>query len=147
MRFVAVVLVALAVTPVASAALPNACTLISNTQVAPLIGGKVGTRIERGTSLYHTCTWTSVARGHYGVHSVLTVSVGAETKAQFVHGAEQIPGAHPVAGLGQVAFMQKGGRGSISAWDKGYAVQIFGSLVQVYPSRAKGVAKLAVAHL
>ena len=58
MRWLLVVGAALAFVPHASAGLPSACGLLTNAEVAKLLGSKVVGRDALGNRLYTSCKWT-----------------------------------------------------------------------------------------
>jgi hypothetical protein len=71
------------------------------------------------------CTWEGPALGSFtSARPQLTLSVVAETKKQFVRGANSDQGSIPVKGVGDVAYTSAGPAQFLNTWRKGYALMI-----------------------
>jgi len=149
-RFIALALAALAVAPAASAGLPNPCTLLTNAQVAKVLGSKVVEATPTGNGRYGMCTWkgANMARPDaMPAQRSLIVQVSTTTEAAFKKVAEQTPGAVRIAGIGETAYSTHGALKSVNAFRHGYALMVVAGLTVDPLATAKAAAKLAVAKL
>ncbi len=117
MRSVLALAVSLALIPAASAAVPNACTLLTPAQVETALGGK--TKHRRGFSSRGAavCIWTSPA------NVMLVLQVLQMTRADFKKGLSDEPGAQALHGIGDVAYALSGGR-VVTVWYHGIALTV-----------------------
>lgn len=131
MRWLLAVGAAAALAPAASAGLPNPCTLLTNAEVAKVLGSKVVARAASGNRLYTSCTWTGANLGGYApTHRSLAIQVSQSTKAQFEKTARTLPGAIRVTGVGEAAFTQRAGGGSfLNVYARGYGLEVIASLI------------------
>jgi hypothetical protein len=129
----------LALVPAASAAVPNACTLVPTAQVQSAPDGKIKGRsgyTNRGGSV---CIWTS------STNVRLNLQLLAMPKAEFKKGMSDEPEAQAFQGIGELAYVLGGGR-VVTAWHRGIALTVAYSTLP--PSQAaKRFAKAAVARL
>jgi hypothetical protein len=148
-RWLLVVGAALAFAPHASAGLPSPCGLLTNADVAKLLGSKVVARDALGNRLYASCKWTGANLGGYApTQRSLLVQVSRSTRVQFEKNARNMPGAIRVAGVGEAAFAQRQGGGSfLSVYSHGYGVEVIASLVTSPLDVEKGAAKAALRRL
>jgi acetaldehyde dehydrogenase (acetylating) len=130
-RWLLAVGAAAALTPAASAGLPNPCRLLTNAEAAKLLVSKVAARDASGNRLYTSCTWTGANLGRYApTHRSLAIQVSRSTKAQFEKAAGKLPGAIRVTGVGEAAFTQRAGGGSfLNVYARGYGLELIASLV------------------
>jgi hypothetical protein len=148
-RWLLAVGAAAALAPAASAGLPNPCALLTNSEVAKVLGSKVEARELRGEG--HTCTWTGVnlsKPGFYETHRSLHVDVWSGTRTEFLKAARQDPSAVRVKGFGDAAY--RAGNGNVTfleIWQRGRGLQIVASLVTDPLSAEKQAAKLALNRL
>lgn len=148
MRIIAVVVLALAFVPVATAGLPNPCTLSTNAEVARALGSKIVSREPTGNGRYRSCTWTGADLGGYApTHRALMVQIVSVTKAQFEKGARETTHAVRISGMGQEAYASTGPLSILNVWQKGYALSFIASLVSDPLTTEKGVAKLLLTRL
>src|SRR5207302_9343092 len=115
---------ALAFAPHTSSGLPSPCGLLTNAEVAKLIGSKVVARDALGNRLYASCKWTGASLGGYGpTQRSLLIQVSRSTKAQLEKTARNMAGAIRVTGVGEVAFTQRAGGGSfLNVYSHGYGI-------------------------
>jgi hypothetical protein len=125
--------------------LPKPCSLLSNAQVATIVGGSVATRTSSSSYGDLNCTWSSPRQGYMQFRQTFSVDIARATKTQFKRMARRsIPPLEPISGVGAPAY----GSGSFfNVWKDGIVVQFDGTLVNVYPQRAIALARAIVAHL
>jgi hypothetical protein len=109
----ALALLALAVAPAASAATPSPCVLVSKSDAAKVLGGKVGAGKAQTLGLYKSCTYKSGRK-------TLTVQTRAiPSKSAFAKSAKANPGpVFPVPGVGDSAY-SAGAGAAFLVWKKG----------------------------
>jgi hypothetical protein len=147
-RYLLPFVLALAFLPSASAAVPNPCALLTNTEVANLLGSKVVGRERQGNRLYQSCTWTGAnlsASSFYPTRRSLMLSLSRSTRAAFEKTARTTEGTKKVSGVGDAAFTLQ--PGFLEVWQKGYAFQLSASLVTSPLSVEKSAAKKALSRL
>jgi hypothetical protein len=110
-RGLAVVGMALALAPSASAALPNPCTLLTNAEVAKALGSRVQNRTTQlppamqSTTRFRICTWTGAPLSSYrSSGDTLRLIILPSTRSQFLKAAKQSDGAVRVQNLGDTAY-------------------------------------------
>lgn len=142
------ILIALALAPGAAAAVPNPCSLLTNAEVAKMIGSKIANRTSGGNGRFRVCTWAGPPLGTFtSVHAQLFVQVTPETKAQFTKSANAMQGAVRVRGVGDMAYADTGAAKFLRAWQKGYALLIQVSRTADDMQAEKVAAKAVFAHL
>lgn len=147
-RRLALVPLALLLTPAASAALPNPCVLLTNAEVAKVIGNKAETRTPSGNGRFRMCSWTGPPLGSFSEsHAQLLVQVTRETKAQFEKVANATQGAVRVRGAGDSAYATTGAAKYLEVWQKGYALMIMATFVTDTLQAEKVAAKAVFGHL
>jgi hypothetical protein len=149
-RWIAVVGAALALAPAAStAALPKPCALLTNAQVAKLLGSKIDDRVASGNGRYLACKWMGASLGSYAaVQRSLMLQVSRTTKAQFTQAARRAQGAARVRGVGEAAYVENGGGNAfLTVYARGYVLQLSDAFVTSSLGVEKAAAKLAVARL
>jgi hypothetical protein len=133
------VAVSLMLAPAASAAVPNACTLLTTAQVEKALGGKSTSRRGFSTRGATTCIWTSSAS------VMMNLQLLQMSKADFREGLADEPGKVALRGIGELAYVLGGGR-TVTVWHRGVAITVaFNSQERLQD--AKGVARAAVARL
>jgi hypothetical protein len=151
MRALVLVVLTLAVTPLASAGLPSPCALLTNAEVAKILGTKIVARNVSGNRLYRSCKWTGQnlsRRGFYPTQRSLMVEVSSTTKTRFEKNARTTKGAIRVASVGEAAFaMPQGGGGFLYVYAHGYGIDLSASLVTSPFDVEKNAARIAVARL
>jgi hypothetical protein len=136
--------------PTASAGLPNPCTLLTNAEVANVLGSPIETREVSGNGKYHTCKWTgkNLARPDaLPSQRSLMVQLTASTKARFLKGAKETPGSIRVNGIGEAAYTTTGVLRYLDVQQHGYALWIIAGDVSDPLAAEKAAAKTAVTHL
>jgi hypothetical protein len=144
------VLLALALVPSASAGLPNACTLLTNAEVAKVFGAKIQNRTRDGNRLFGGCTWNGVPPSSFtSYHATLRTDIAHLTRAQFDKAAKRAKNAVPVHGVGDAAFSEYVDSGStyLSVWAHGIWISIDLSTGSVWLAAAKTLARAALARL
>lgn len=122
-----------------SKALPTPCSLLTDAQVAPTIGGTVARRSAAPTWQGHICTWLSPPMGFMQNRSQLTLAIYRETKPEFIGAASANAkarprfGAVPVVDLGESAFRTPNWSG-VRAWRNGVVVAVTGDYLAAYPA-------------
>jgi hypothetical protein len=144
------VALSLSFAPVATAALPSPCALLTNTQVATELGGRnAETRSMDGNGL---CTWAGPAMGYFTAgHPHFFLQVRRESEASFYARFDKLtsqrpPEAVPVLGVGQAAFSTHNGL-MLAVWQRGITVQISGSFLSASPQTDIRVAQAALKRL
>jgi len=110
-------LVVLASVPVASAASPNPCKVVTPADATKVLGVKVGAGKAQTLGLYESCFYSAGTKS-------LTVQTRQIDKADFVKSAKANPGpVAPLAGVGAgaSAYTAAGGL-SVLAWKNGNEV-------------------------
>jgi hypothetical protein len=148
-RWLLLVGAALAFAPHASAGLPSPCGLLTNAEVAKLLGSKVVARDALGNRLYTSCKWTGASLGGYApTQRSLLIQVSRSTKAQLEKTARNMPGAIRVTGVGEAAFTQRAGGGNfLNVYSHGYGIEVIASLVTSPLAVEKSAAKTALRRL
>jgi len=138
-----------ALAPRASAGLPNPCGLLTNVEVAKLLGSKVVARDALGDRLYTSCKWTGASLGGYApTQRSLLIQVSGSTKAHLEKAATNMPGAIRVTGVGEAAFAQRQVGGSfLNVYSGGYGLEVIASLVTSPLDVEKSAAKTALTRL
>jgi hypothetical protein len=148
MRALLAVVLALALSPVASAGLPNACALLTNAEVAKAFGAKVANRTSATNGLYRGCTWDGAPPSSFtSYHASLHLDITRITRAQFEKLARKTPNAVPVHGLGEAAFSQYAAGEFLAVWHKGVVLNFALSGGSSPLATAKTLARSAVARL
>ena len=130
------------------AAVPNACAMLTNAEVAKAFGSKIETRTAQGNGRYQMCTWLGPALGSFtSARAQLIVQVMRRTRAQFDTAAKQAQDAARINGVGQAAYATTGVLKSLNVWQHGYALFIVVGFVSNPLQTEIGVARAAVAHL
>jgi hypothetical protein len=140
---------ALALTPATpAAALPKPCALLTNAQVAKLLGSKVVDRVASRAGHGLACKWNGASLGGaFAVQRSLMLQVARATKAQFEQTARMTQGAVRVRGVGEVAFVENGGTAFLSVYARGYMLQLSDAFVTSSLGVEKAAAKLALTRL
>jgi hypothetical protein len=151
MRVLVPVVLALAFAPVASGGLPNPCALVTNAEVAQVLGTKIVERDTSGNRLYRSCKWTGQnlsSSGFYPTQRSLMVEVSRDTKARFEESARTNKGAIRVTGVGEAAFaIAPGGGGLLYVYAHGYTLGLTASLVTSPLNVEKNAGRIAVKRL
>jgi hypothetical protein len=127
--------------------LPNPCSLLTNAQVAVILGGRVASRSNDGKG---TCDWEGPVVGAFTTAGQnFFVQVKRESAGSF--NARFVPlleGARAVrvSGLQGPAFWQYYGQ-VLAVWDHGVTLEISGSTLSVYPQLVKRLARAAFKRL
>lgn len=152
MRWLVVIGAALMLAPSATAALPNPCTLLTNADVAKVLGSKVESKQTRnfGGST-DSCQWTGVnlaGPNSYAIHRTLTVTIDAVSRSQFRKFANDAQGSARIKGVGQIAYVQGNGNlTQLEIWQSGRTIGVIANLVANPLAAEKAAAKLVVARL
>jgi hypothetical protein len=151
-RFLVLAGLVLALTPAASAGLPNPCALLTNAEVAKALGSKVESRdvVAYPGSRGKTCEWKGAnlaTPNSYPVHRSVMITVSTATKAQFEKGARQTTGAVPVRGIGGAAYATTGVVKFFYAWQHGFTISVIAGNAIDPIQTEKGVAKIAVTRV
>lgn len=127
-------------------AIPDPCSLVTNAEVATVLGNPVQYRtvqaFGRGRLGLRTCRWTAVPySSHTYNNNTLMLSVARMTRAQFAANAlaERTRGAIPVRGVGAEAFRTSGPAYFLSFYARGHAFMFDGGS----PDKLGGETKLA----
>jgi hypothetical protein len=139
------VLLALTLIPAASAGLPNACTLLTNAEVAKVFGAKIA---DRTKDAYGGCTWNGVTPNSFtSYHDTLSIQIVRVTRAQFDKWAKRAKNAVRVRGLGDAAFSQYTPGEFLSVWQNGIylSVELGGGTSPI--TQSKALAREALARL
>jgi hypothetical protein len=149
MRALVTVVLGLAFTPAASAGLPNPCALLTNAEVAKVLGSKVVARDTLGNRLYRSCKWTGAdLGGYYPSKRKLLLQVTKATKAQFEQAARTTHAATRVNGVGEAAFaMPQSGGGFLNVYAHGFGLELNAALVTSPLDAEMSAAKLALTRL
>jgi hypothetical protein len=151
MRVLVPVVLALAFAPVASGGLPNPCALVTNAEVAQVLGTKIVERDTSGNRLYRSCKWTGQnlsSSGFYPTQRSLMVEVSLTTKTRFEESARTTKGAIRVTGVGEAAFaMPQGGGGFLYVYAHDYGLNLSASLVTSPLNVEKNAGRIAVKRL
>ena len=123
MRWLPVVAAAAALaanTNTAAAAQPNPCTLLTEPDVAGLLGANVASHTRWHAGVRATgCRW--IARNR----ASLTLIVAQRTRAQYERSAHDTPRSIRVGGLGDPAFAVPPAEGAfLVVWRDGYALEL-----------------------
>jgi hypothetical protein len=146
----------LVLAPVASAAKPpNPCSLLTNAEVAKATGSKVVSVTNTRTSdnYYRVCAWKGQNLAKSGsvsmpVQRVVSVFLRKTTHAQFLSLAESEPGATPIHGVCDVAFVTRQGEGGFfNCYARGYSILMTISFVTNDIPVEKTLARDAAARL
>jgi hypothetical protein len=132
-------IVILALAPAASAAVPNACTLLTPAQAETAVGGKIKQRRGFSSRGGAVCIWTSSA------NVMLNVQVLQMSKADFKKGLANEQGAQALRGVGELAYALGGGK-TVTAWHRGVTLTVAYNTVPAGQT-AKRVASAVVARL
>jgi hypothetical protein len=147
MRWLLALSVMLTVVPVASARVPNACTLLTRSQAEAALRTKLQWSQRQGDKVSSICIFHGEPYNAAGYAApTLTLIVGTSTPAKFRHAFNASSTAVRVRGLGDMAYATSGVIGSLQVLDKGYG------LVVMIPQGntlkwAKTVAADALGHL
>jgi hypothetical protein len=146
-RGLAVVVLVLAVAPSASAAVPNPCTLLTNTEVATAFGSKIQSRAGESDRFGRSCTWDGVPLGSFtSAHATLRVDIARINKAQFLRNAKKAKNAVPVDGVGDLAYSQYMAGQSLTVWRHGIWLNLDLTGVPSPLASAKALARSAIAR-
>ena len=138
-------LVGLGGTASATTALPNPCSLLTNTQVAPTVGGKVVLRAATGNRFNRTCTWTGPPMGYMQTSESLILQLGRVSKAAFIAGqSRSSPPPTEIHIVGAPAFLSNVG---LSVWKNGLDLEMYNTYMTVYPATAVALAKDALSRI
>jgi hypothetical protein len=142
-RWLLVVAAAAALVPIASAALPNPCTLLTNVEVSGLLRGKIASRTDRPAGVRaRMCRWV----GRNGL--ALTVILAQRTKAQYEQSARGTPRSIRVNGIGDAAFtVPKALGGFLVVWRGGYALELSATLGKSQLAVEESAARSALRRL
>ena len=129
--------------PMASAArLPNPCSLLSNAQVAPTVGGTVQSRSFDRRYGQPTCTWTGPPTGYMQTGTTLTVQIFRLTKLEFnVKNLRSTPTPTLILGVAAPAYASPSG---VDVWRAGIGIEMDGPWFTVYPRQAARLALTAL---
>lgn len=139
MRWLLALAVTLTLVPAASAAVPNACTLLTLAQVVSALGGKSSSQRGFATRGAATCIWTAPG------NVMLNLQLLQMTKADFKQGLADEQGAQRLRGIGELAYVLGGGR-ALTVWHRGITITVAYN-TQTRLQAAKRVATAAVARL
>ena len=139
MRCLLALAASLALVPAATAAVPNACTLLTPAQVATALGGKSTSQRGFATRGAATCIWTAPG------NVMLNLQLLQMTKADFKQGLADEQGKQRLGGIGELAYVLGGGR-AVTAWHRGSTITVAYN-TQTRLQAAKRVAAAAVARL
>jgi hypothetical protein len=125
MRRLLVPLLALTLVPAAPAALPNACTLLTNNQAASALGTGISYRFPGGDRRYRTCTWRGVplADSSYAQPQVV-LQVRELPRKAFDRQRARTTEAVGVRGVGASAYWVPT-IATLFAWEDGVALTVF----------------------
>jgi hypothetical protein len=143
-------ILAVLVASLASAAtagpLPNACSLVADSQVTAALGGEVRHRAPHATNGARMCVWQ---RRTFDVdrNPQLTLTVLPLTRDKFTSKWNRpIPDVRPVPGVGEMAYAINGGLWLV-AWARGIEVVVNTTDLTTPLETAKRVAKVALTRL
>ena len=124
MRRILPLLLALALAPAASARVPSPCALLTNAEVAKVLGAQVASRISGKLGLEPTCTWDSAPLSSFtSARAEVNVNLAPISKARFEKEAKQTHGV-PVHGVGEAALWLDGPAQVLWFWHHGYALNL-----------------------
>ena len=147
MRWLCLILLALAFVPAASAAVPNPCALLTNAEVTKAFGGSIESRSAQGNRLYRVCTWVGHSLGAYSsARSSVVVQTNRMSNKAFVKQANQVPGAVPLHGIGQTAYLANNGE-RLGVWQQGIVVTLSLAYVSSPSQSVKSLARIALKRL
>jgi hypothetical protein len=140
----------LVIVPMAAARPPQACTLLTNAEVAKVFGEKVELRTVTGVG---GCKWSGLPLGTFtSAHPQLILFVGQVTKARFEKLGQRQPGEAPgplplpVHGVGQLAFASDNDD-SLEVWSHGTELSFLNSGIVAPIASMKILAAAAIARL
>jgi hypothetical protein len=147
MRRLLVPLLALTLAPAAPAALPNACTLLTNAEASRALGTGIAYNASGGDRRYRTCTWHGVpsAASTYAQPQVV-LDVRQMPRNVFARQQARTAEAVPVRGVGRSAYWLPTIR-TLFVWQDGLALTVFAARDAGPLPAAKRLAKAAVARL
>jgi hypothetical protein len=143
----------------------SACSLLANSQVAQVLGGRVTAQELSSSGGVRRCAWAGPTwHGVLGVpvQTVLYVSVFKQPLAGFERAAKaeahnaisadgssySLPGnSVPVRGLGSSAYYYPRGTGSLRAWQNGYVLELQPAIAVVSLPVLRGLAATALKHI
>jgi hypothetical protein len=142
-----VLAVMLTVVPVASARVPNACTLLTGSQAQAALGTKLQWKQRQGDKFFSVCTWHGEPynASAYG-HPTLMLTLNKSTPARFRRGFNLSRTAVRVRGIGDMAYTTSGMVHALYVLGKGYALMLTIPQDRGLPW-AKTVAGEALSHL
>jgi hypothetical protein len=144
----AVVVAALALVLVASApaALPNPCRLLTNAEVAKVLGTKVAIRV-RDDRFERACVWSGPTLGPFtSGRPEVRLGFSRRSRKQFEQIARSTTGT-PVRGIGDEALWLDGNVEMLWFWSRGLAFTITLGDVQNLRSPVQIAKQLALAAL
>jgi hypothetical protein len=132
-----------------AASLPEACTLLTSSQVAKVMSGKVEYHVPQNSQLQHGCTWNLAPVGTFTyAHASVSLIIGVATKAQFNQQRRLRRGAVTVHGLGQEAFWSADSPVHLlSVWQNGRMIEISTSEATSPLEADRQLAKLVLKRL
>src|SRR5262245_25126921 len=146
MRFLAALILTLALVPSAAAApLPNACTLVPDAQFTSALGPKVEHNAPPATNGARMCVWqtpfsVSPYRG-------VTITVFPLAREKFTaKWSRKLAGVKPVHGVAEMAYSIDGGN-FLVAWSRGIQITVNTTELKAPLETASRVAKVALSHL
>jgi hypothetical protein len=147
MRRLLVPLLALTLVPAAPAALPNACTLLTNNEAAGALGTGISFNASGGDRRYRTCIWHGVpiADSSYAQPQVV-LHVRQMPRKAFDRQRARTTEAVAVKGVGGSAYWVPTIR-TLFVWQDGLALTVFATRDAGLLPASKRLAKAAVARL
>ena len=125
--------------------LPNPCSLLTNAQVAPAVGGKIQRHSATRDRFSRTCTWTGPPIGYMQTSQSFTLQLGRVSRSTFIR--EQlgsIPQPTEIQSKGILAFLSNSG---LCVWKNGLELQMDSPYATVYPENAVALAKDALTRV
>jgi hypothetical protein len=147
MRRLLVPLLALTLVPAAPAALPNACTLLTNNEAAGALRTGIAYKTPGGDRRYRTCTWHGVpsADSSYAQPQVV-LQIRQLPRNAFDRQRARTADAVGVRGVGAAAYWLPTIT-TLFAWEDGIALTVFAARDAAPLPAARHLAKAAFARL
>lgn len=126
MRWLLALAVVLTVIPVASARVPNACTLLTRSQAEAALGTKLQWSQRQGDKLASICTFHGEPYNPSGyAQPTMTLMVAQSTPARFRKSFNSTMSGVRVPGIGDSAYATGGQLRALNVLSSGHAVTVF----------------------
>jgi hypothetical protein len=139
------------------AAVPDPCALLTNADVAKVLGGEVAYRTAKPE--YHACSWSGWPYLHQYGQKAVTIDVAGVSRADFDRAfstwivvTREFASRHsakstPIRGVGEAAFAQIFAGASLEVYYRGLVISIDTTMLRAPLAAEKRLAAAAIARL